>query len=45
MCGSLGVSGDLPLGQFLPEVRTFRIYDGLSETHRWSVARRARSAS
>ena len=41
VCGSLGVSGDLPLALFLREVRPFRIYDGPSETHRWSIARRA----
>jgi acyl-CoA dehydrogenase len=49
ICGSLGISGDLPLGRFLQEVRPFRIYDGPSETHRWSIARRtarrARTAS
>jgi acyl-CoA dehydrogenase len=41
ICGSLGVYDDLPLGQYLREVRPFRIYDGPSETHRWSLARRA----
>lgn len=40
ICGSLGVSGDILLGRFLREVRPFRIYDGPSETHRWSIARR-----
>lgn len=40
ICGSLGISGDLPLGRFLREVRSFRIYDGPSETHRWAIARR-----
>lgn len=40
LCGSLGVSGDLLLGRFLREARPFRIYDGPSETHRWSIARR-----
>jgi acyl-CoA dehydrogenase len=40
LCGSLGVSGDLLLGRFLREVRPFRVYDGPSETHRWSIARR-----
>ena len=34
ICGSLGISEDLPLGRFLREVRPFRIYDGPSETHR-----------
>ncbi|MGV9339990.1 acyl-CoA dehydrogenase family protein [Streptomyces sp. NPDC003688] len=41
VCGALGVSGDLPLAAYLREVRPFRIYDGPSETHRWSIARRA----
>jgi acyl-CoA dehydrogenase len=41
ICGALGVSGDLPLAHYLREVRPFRIYDGPSETHRWSIARRA----
>jgi acyl-CoA dehydrogenase len=40
ICGSLGVSDDLPLGRFAAEVRPFRIYDGPSETHRWWLARR-----
>lgn len=41
VCGALGISGDLPLAHILREVRPFRIYDGPSETHRWSLARRA----
>ncbi|MGW4527558.1 acyl-CoA dehydrogenase family protein [Amycolatopsis sp. NPDC004378] len=41
ICGALGVSGDVLLSRFLREVRPFRIYDGSSETHRWSIARRA----
>jgi len=40
VCGSLGISGDLPLGRMLAEARAFRIYDGPSETHRWALARR-----
>lgn len=40
VCGSRGVSEDLPLGLFYREVRPFRIYDGPSEVHRASVARR-----
>lgn len=45
LCGSLGVSEDLPLAQFLRDVRPFRIYDGPSEVHRWSLARRRAKAS
>ncbi|MFF7549659.1 acyl-CoA dehydrogenase family protein [Streptomyces canus] len=41
VCGALGISADLPLSAYLREVRPFRIYDGPSETHRWSIARRA----
>ncbi len=41
VCGSLGVSDDLPLARFLRVVRPFRIYDGPSETHRYALARRA----
>jgi acyl-CoA dehydrogenase len=41
ICGGLGASDDLPLARYAREVRAFRIYDGPSETHRWSIARRA----
>ncbi|MBS1860892.1 MAG: acyl-CoA dehydrogenase family protein [Actinobacteria bacterium] len=40
ICGSLGVSGDVPLARLIGEVRPFRIYDGPTETHLWSIARR-----
>lgn len=40
ICGSLGVSEDIPLSHFYREVRPFRIYDGPSEVHRASVGRR-----
>jgi acyl-CoA dehydrogenase len=40
LCGSLGISQDLPLGLFYREVRPFRIYDGASEVHRAAIARR-----
>jgi acyl-CoA dehydrogenase len=43
--GALGISGDAPLSRFYREVRAFRIYDGPSETHRWSIARRALRAA
>lgn len=45
MCGGLGVSGDLPLARLTREVRPFRIYDGPSEVHRFSIAKRALSAA
>jgi acyl-CoA dehydrogenase len=41
VCGGLGVSDDILLSRFLREVRPFRIYDGPSEVHRWSIARGA----
>lgn len=41
MCGGLGVSRDLPVAKIAREVRPFRIYDGPSEVHRWSIAKRA----
>ena len=40
LCGALGVSDDAVLGQLFREVRPFRIYDGPSEVHRQSIARR-----
>ena len=43
LCGGDGVSDNLPLAQFLNEVRPFRIYDGSNETHKWAIARRAAS--
>ncbi|GAB6984165.1 acyl-CoA dehydrogenase family protein [Nocardioides pyridinolyticus] len=41
MCGGLGVSADLPVAKIARELRAFRIYDGPSEVHRWSIAKRA----
>jgi alkylation response protein AidB-like acyl-CoA dehydrogenase len=41
MCGGLGVSSDLPVAKIVREIRPFRIYDGPSEVHRWSISRRA----
>jgi alkylation response protein AidB-like acyl-CoA dehydrogenase len=41
LCGGLGVSADLPIAKIARELRPFRIYDGPSEVHRWSIARRA----
>jgi len=40
MCGGLGVSAELPIAKIARELRPFRIYDGPSEVHRWSIARR-----
>ena len=42
MCGgAAGVSQDLPIAKIARDLRPFRIYDGPSEVHRWSIARRA----
>ena len=41
VCGGAGVSAELPMAKIAREVRPFRIYDGASEVHRWSIARRA----
>jgi acyl-CoA dehydrogenase len=38
--GGLGVTGDTPVQQIFREIRAFRIYDGPSEVHRWSIAKR-----
>ncbi|HVX34220.1 MAG TPA: acyl-CoA dehydrogenase family protein [Solirubrobacterales bacterium] len=40
VCGGTGVSGDGPLARLIGETRPFRIYDGPTETHLWSIARR-----
>jgi alkylation response protein AidB-like acyl-CoA dehydrogenase len=39
ICGSLGISDDLPLAAMYCEARAFRIYDGPSEVHRMVIAR------
>ncbi len=41
LCGGLGVSRELPVAKIARELRPFRIYDGPSEVHRWSIAKRA----
>lgn len=41
MCGGLGTTHELPVAKIAREIRPFRIYDGPSEVHRWSLARRA----
>jgi acyl-CoA dehydrogenase len=41
LCGGMGVAADLPVARIAREIRPFRIYDGPSEVHRWSIARRA----
>jgi acyl-CoA dehydrogenase len=41
LCGGLGTSEELVVGRIYADVRAFRIYDGASETHRMSIARKA----
>jgi acyl-CoA dehydrogenase len=36
--GGTGVSGDTVVEQIFREVRVFRIYDGPTEVHKWSLA-------
>jgi len=38
--GGAGVSGDTIVEQVFREIRAFRIYDGPSEVHRWSLAKK-----
>jgi acyl-CoA dehydrogenase len=40
ICGSYGISEDIPISQFFREARAFRIYDGANEVHKMSIARR-----
>jgi acyl-CoA dehydrogenase len=37
--GGMGVTDDTPVQQIFRDIRAFRIYDGPSEVHRWSIAR------
>ena len=37
--GGIGVSGDTIVEQVFREVRAFRIYDGPTEVHKWSLAK------
>ncbi len=43
--GGMGLTTDTAIGQIFRELRAFRIYDGPSEVHRWSMARKILSAS
>ncbi|MGC6471876.1 MAG: acyl-CoA dehydrogenase family protein [Parvibaculales bacterium] len=42
--GGTGVSGDTPVEQIFREVRAFRIYDGPTEVHKWSLAKKIKRA-
>ena len=41
LCGGMGTSQELVVGRIYADARAFRIYDGASEVHRMSIARRA----
>jgi acyl-CoA dehydrogenase len=40
MLGGCGVTGETPVMRIFTDMRAFRIYDGPSEVHRWSMARK-----
>ena len=40
--GGTGVSGDTIVEQVFREIRAFRIYDGPTEVHKWSLAKKIR---
>ncbi|MCP3721076.1 acyl-CoA dehydrogenase family protein [Paraburkholderia sp. CNPSo 3281] len=42
--GGQGVSRDTVVEQFFREVRAFRIYDGPTEVHKWSLAKKIKHA-
>jgi acyl-CoA dehydrogenase len=43
--GGTGVSGDTVVEQILRETRAFRIYDGPTEVHKWSIAKGIKRAA
>jgi acyl-CoA dehydrogenase len=38
--GGLGITMDTQVGRIFSEIRGFRVYDGPTEVHLWSLARR-----
>jgi acyl-CoA dehydrogenase len=38
--GGQGVTGETPVMRIFMDMRAFRVYDGPSEVHRWSMARK-----
>ncbi|MEV4139064.1 acyl-CoA dehydrogenase family protein [Dactylosporangium sp. NPDC049742] len=40
LAGGMGTSDELVIGRIYADIRAFRIYDGASEVHRMSIARR-----
>ena len=43
--GGTGVSGDTVVEQIFREVRAFRIYDGPTEVHKWSLAKKIKRSN
>jgi acyl-CoA dehydrogenase len=43
--GAQGVTGDTIVEQLFREVRAFRIYDGPTEVHKWSLAKKIKKAA
>ena len=43
--GGTGVMGDTIVEQFFREIRAFRIYDGPTEVHKWSLAKKLKKAT
>jgi acyl-CoA dehydrogenase len=41
--GGMGVTGETPVMRIFTDMRAFRIYDGPSEVHRWSMAKKIAS--
>jgi len=41
--GGAGVTGDSPVQQIFRDIRAFRIYDGPTEVHKWSIAKRIKA--
>lgn len=40
--GGMGITDDTPVHQIFRDIRAFRIYDGPTEVHKWSIANRIR---
>jgi alkylation response protein AidB-like acyl-CoA dehydrogenase len=40
LCGGMGTTDEMVVGRIYADIRAFRIYDGASEVHRMSIARR-----
>jgi acyl-CoA dehydrogenase len=45
LAGGMGTSEELVLGRIYRDIRGFRIYDGATETHKMSIAKRAAKAA